>query len=196
MSAADGILVEKAKKGDHKAFEVLVRKYQGRVASVIARTVSDRSRVQDLTQEAFIKAYRALPGFRGESAFYTWLYRIAVNTAKNWALSADRGVPISDMALEDADRVASQLHDHNTPERHLLRGELIAALNEAIAGLATVMREAIELRDIQGKSYEEIAAIMECPIGTVRSRIFRGRQEIVDRMSGYMKSGQPLGPAP
>ncbi|MBF0188420.1 MAG: sigma-70 family RNA polymerase sigma factor [Magnetococcales bacterium] len=187
MSNADIALVKKAKQGDKKSFEVLVRKYQGRVASVIARTVSDAVKVQDLTQEAFLKAYRALPNFRGDAAFYTWLYRIAVNTAKNHVMSRDRGIKISDVELEDADRLAPQLRDTNTPERMALRDEMLGTLKESIDELAPSMKQAIILRDLQGKTYEEIAEIMECPIGTVRSRIFRGRQEIVNRMKSYLQ---------
>ncbi|MBF0176843.1 MAG: sigma-70 family RNA polymerase sigma factor [Magnetococcales bacterium] len=189
MVEADNILVEKVKKGDNRAFELLMRKYQGRIASVISRTVSDPSRVQDLTQETFLKAYRALPTFRGDSAFYTWLFRIAVNTAKNHLMVADRGVLAHDLELDDADKVAPQLRDYNTPERQLLQDELLETLDAAIRDLPEMMRKVIELRDIQDKSYEEIAALLECPIGTVRSRIFRGRQEIMDRMKRYLTAG-------
>ncbi|MBF0426502.1 MAG: RNA polymerase sigma factor RpoE [Magnetococcales bacterium] len=189
MSEADQILVQKVKKGDSKAFELLMRKYQGRIASVISRSVSDPARVQDLTQESFLKAYRALPTFRGESAFYTWLFRIAVNTAKNHLMLAGRGVPISDMELDDADKIAPQLRDYDTPESQMLRAELTQTLEEAIRSLPGPMRQAVELRDVQDKSYEEIAAILGCPVGTVRSRIFRGRQEIMNVMRGYLSAG-------
>ncbi|MBF0138386.1 MAG: RNA polymerase sigma factor RpoE [Magnetococcales bacterium] len=189
MSEADQILVEKVKKGDNRAFELLVRKYQGRIASVISRTVSDPSRVQDLTQESFLKAYRALPTFRGESAFYTWLFRIAVNTAKNFLMLAERGVPVSDLELDDADRMAPQLRDYNTPECQVLREELLETLDAAIQALPLAMRQAVEMRDLQDKSYEEIAQVMDCPIGTVRSRIFRGRQEIMDNVKQYIATG-------
>ncbi|ABK44279.1 RNA polymerase, sigma-24 subunit, RpoE [Magnetococcus marinus MC-1] len=193
MNEADEILVEKTKQGDKKAYEVLVRKYQGRVASVISRTVSDPVRVQDLTQEAFLKAYRALHHFRGDAAFYTWLYRIAVNTAKNFVMSQDRGIPMSDMDLEDADRLSPQLRDYDTPENQVLRGELMDALKVAIEELAPTMKQAIALRDLEGKSYEEIAEIMGCPIGTVRSRIFRGRQEIVNKLKDHLPNGNLAG---
>ncbi|MEO5366952.1 MAG: RNA polymerase sigma factor RpoE [Magnetococcus sp. WYHC-3] len=189
MSEADQLLVERVKKGDKRAFELLVRKYQGRVAAVIGRIVPDAGRVQDLTQEAFLKAYRALGNFRGDSAFYTWLYRIAVNTAKNHLMSQDRGVPMSDLELEDADNIATEFRENDTPERLLLRRELIRNLQEAIAALPDSMRHAIELREVQGRSYEEISEIMGCPIGTVRSRIFRGRQEIIERMKPYLGGG-------
>lgn len=190
MKNPDQLLVEQAQRGDHKAFELLVRQYQGRVASVIARTVFDSDRVNDLTQEAFIKAYRSLASFRGDSAFFTWLFRIAVNTAKNHLISMGKGLPMSDMELEDADRVASQLHNNETPERKILRKEMLDNLQKAINTLAPSMKKAILLRDVQGFSYEEIALAMECPVGTVRSRIFRGRQEVVDQMRGYLRSGE------
>ncbi|MEG3638958.1 RNA polymerase sigma factor RpoE [Magnetococcus sp. PR-3] len=193
VNEADSILVDKAKEGDKKAYEVLVRKYQGRVASVISRTVSDPVRVQDLTQEAFLKAYRALHHFRGDAAFYTWLYRIAVNTAKNFVMSQDRGVPMSDLDFEDADRLSPQLRDYDTPENQVLRGELMDALKIAIDELAPTMKQAIALRDLEGKSYEEIAEIMDCPIGTVRSRIFRGRQEIVNKLKDHVPNGNLAG---
>ena len=189
MSEADRLLIEKVKNGDKQAFELLVRKYQGRVASVIARTVSDSARVQDLTQEAFLKAYRALPNFRGDAAFYTWLFRIAVNTAKNHLMSASRSIPVNDMDLNDADRMAPQLQDTDTPEKQVLRSEMMATLEAVIESLAPAMQQAIILRDLEGHSYEEIAEKMACPIGTVRSRIFRGRQEIIDRMESYLRNG-------
>lgn len=183
---ADNLLVEQAKGGDKKAFEILVRRYQGKIASVISRSVSDPDKVRDLTQESLIKAYRALDSFRGDSAFYTWLYRIAVNTAKNHLMSAGRGININDMELEEADRVAPQMRDYNTPERQALSREMLSNLDSAINTLAPLMKKAIMMRDVDGFSYEEIAQDMDCPIGTVRSRIFRGRQEIVDQMQKYM----------
>lgn len=191
MSEADIILVERAKKGDKRAFEVLVRKYQGRVAAVISRIVSNREKVEDLTQDALLKAYRAINNFRGDAAFYTWLYRIAVNTAKNYLISNDRGVPISNLELEDVDNTVPELRDSDTPEHKVLRGELIENLRHAIDDLAPAMRTAIVLRELEGKSYEEIAALMKCPIGTVRSRIFRGRQEIATRLNEYL-AGNPV----
>ncbi|MBF0622138.1 MAG: RNA polymerase sigma factor RpoE [Magnetococcales bacterium] len=195
VSDADRLLINKVKEGDTKAFELLVRKYQGRVASVISRTVQDPAKVQDLTQEAFLKAYRALANFRGDSAFYTWLFRIAVNTAKNHVMSAGRGVPVNDIEYEKADRIATQLQDHDTPERQVLRGEMLKNLQAVINGLPDAMKEAIILRDLEGKTYEEIAQEVSCPIGTVRSRIFRGRQEIIEKMQGYLKSGNGQGQA-
>lgn len=188
MGERDRTLVERAKKGDKKAFELLVRQYQGKVASVIARTVSDADNVSDLTQEAFIKAYRALGSFRGDSAFYTWLYRIAVNTAKNHLMSSGRGVPVNDVELEEAARVAPQLRDNETPERQMLRKEMLGNLEKAINGLVPSMKDAILLRDVEGRSYEEIARVLDCPIGTVRSRIFRARSEVMEQMKHYMSA--------
>ncbi|MBF0142543.1 MAG: RNA polymerase sigma factor RpoE [Magnetococcales bacterium] len=186
MSDADLILVEKTKKGDNRAFEILVRRYQGRLASVISRFVSDHARVQDLTQESFIKAYRAIHSFRGDSAFFTWLYRIAVNTVKNHLMANGRHVPLSDVELSEVEDLAPQLRNSDTPERQMLRSELLENLRKAIDQLAPEMRKAIHLRDIEGLSYEEIAAVMECPIGTVRSRIFRGRQEIANQLRDFL----------
>ena len=191
VSKEDALLVSKAKRGDKPAFELLVRKYQSRVASLIARTVHDSARVQDLTQEAFLKAYRALPKFRGDSAFYTWLYRIAVNTAKNFQLSSSRGVVLSDMEWESVDRLPSTPKETNTPEVRALQRELLGKLQKAIDSLAPTMREAIRLRELEGMTYEEIAEQMACPIGTVRSRIFRGRQEIANQMRSYMRLDAP-----
>ncbi|MBF0357776.1 MAG: sigma-70 family RNA polymerase sigma factor [Magnetococcales bacterium] len=186
QNEGDQLLVKKAKAGDKKAFEILVRRYQGKIASVISRSVSDQDKVRDLTQESLIKAYRALDNFRGDSAFYTWLYRIAVNTAKNHLMSSGRSVNLNDMDLEEADRVAPQMRDDETPERMALRQEMLDNLERAINTLAPLIKKAILLRDVDGFSYEEIASEMGCPIGTVRSRIFRGRQEIVDQMHEYM----------
>lgn len=189
MSQSDRVLVDRAKLGDKTAFELLVRKYQSRVASLIARTVPDAAKVQDLTQEAFLKAYRALPKFRGEAAFYTWLYRIAVNTAKNHQISNQRGVTIADMEWDDVDRLPNSPRENETPEIQALKREMLTKLQAAIDALAPTMREAIRLRELEGLSYEEIAEKMGCPIGTVRSRIFRGRQEIADHMREYMRLG-------
>ncbi|MEO5332613.1 MAG: RNA polymerase sigma factor RpoE [Magnetococcus sp. YQC-5] len=190
---ADLILVQQAQKGDHKAFELLVRRYQGTVGSVISRLVSDHDKVLDLTQETFIKAYRALDKFRGESAFYTWLYRIAVNTVKNHLLARKRGLVMSDEELEDSERMAPQLRNHETPERLMLRQEMMVNLRSAIDALPEAMRQAILLRDVEGHSYEEIARVLQCPIGTVRSRIYRSRQEIMDRMQGYLRDKKKFG---
>lgn len=190
---ADRLLVAHAQKGDQKAFEVLVRRYQGKVASTISRIVADPDKVLDLTQETFIKAYRALEKFRGDSAFYTWLYRIAVNTSKNHLISKDRGLSMSDEELEDSERMAPQLRNHETPERLMLRQEMMNNLRQAIDALPEQMRRAIQMRDVEGHSYEEIAQALQCPIGTVRSRIFRSRQEIMDRMQAYLQDRNPSG---
>lgn len=184
----DRMLIDRAVAGDSKAFELLVRQYQGRVAAAIARMVPDPDKVNDLTQEAFIKAYRALPGFRGDSSFFTWLFRIAANTARSHFMAEGREISLSHVTLEETDWAAPQWHDHDTPERQILRQEMLANLQTAIDTLVPSMKKAILLRDVQGLSYEEIAKILECPIGTVRSRIFRGRQEIVDQMRGYLSN--------
>ncbi|MBF0588415.1 MAG: RNA polymerase sigma factor RpoE [Magnetococcales bacterium] len=196
MSDADALLVKRSQKGDKRAFEILVRRYQGRVASVVSRLVSDPQKVQDLTQESFLKAYRALTKFRGDASFYTWIYRIAINTAKNHLLSKERTIPISNMELEDADRVSSHTRNSDTPEQQLLRSEMMDVLQAVLEELSPTMKRAILLRDLEGLTYEEIAEVMECPIGTVRSRIFRGRQEIIGRMRKYMGSGGKGAPEP
>ncbi|MBF0610425.1 MAG: sigma-70 family RNA polymerase sigma factor [Magnetococcales bacterium] len=189
---ADFVMVEKAKQGDQKAFEILVRKYQGKVASVISRTVSDDpAKVQDLVQEVFIKAYRALNNFRNESAFFTWLYRIAVNTAKNHVMTTNKmHNPLELDAEEGGELVAPELRDNDTPESRLLRSELLDSLRQAIDALTPQMREVIIMRELQGKSYEEIASAVNCPIGTVRSRIFRGRQEVAEKLRNYLNGGK------
>lgn len=176
----DEKLVARAQKGDRTAFDLLVRKYQNKVAKLIARYVRDRREVEDVTQEAFIKAYRALRGFRGESAFYTWLYRIAVNTAKNYLESQGRRPPTTDVEVEGAEGadLGERLREQATPERHLLTTEIADTVYRTIQRLPEDLRTAILLREIEGLSYEEIAQIMDCPIGTVRSRIFRAREAI------------------
>jgi RNA polymerase sigma-70 factor (ECF subfamily) len=178
--SVDQKLVRRAQQGDKTAFELLVRKYQHKVAKLVARFVRDRSEAEDVTQEAFIKAYRALPGFRGESAFYTWLYRIAVNTAKNYLESRGRRPPGSDLEIEGAELMdaGTLLRDEATPERHALTAEIGATVARVINQLPVDLRTAIMLREIEGLSYEEIAEVMDCPIGTVRSRIFRAREAI------------------
>lgn len=181
-------LVRRAVEGDHRAFELLVRQYQGRVAAVIARLVNDPDKVRDLTQEAFIRAYRSLATFRGEAAFYTWLYRIAVNMARSHLLTQNREVPWSDVALEIANGEYTRWQEHDTPEQLLLRNEMLENLEAAIENLAPSMRKAILLRDVRGLPYGEIASLLGCPVGTVRSRIFRGRQEIVDKMQNYLEN--------
>ncbi len=178
--SVDQELVVRVQRGDKAAFDLLVRKYQHRIAKLVSRYVSDRSEVEDVTQEAFIKAYRAIKGFRGDSAFYTWLYRIAINTAKNYLVSQGRRPPASDMETEEAELTEAgvSLRDVMTPERHLLADEIGRTVERVIASLPEDLRTAITLREIDGLSYDEIAAVMDCPIGTVRSRIFRAREAI------------------
>ncbi len=177
----DQQLVERAQRGDKRAFELLVLKYQRKLGRLLSRFVRDPAEVEDVTQEAFIKAYRALPGFRGESAFYTWLYRIGINTAKNYLVALGRRAPTTTgfdneeaEGFEDAD----QLRDGNTPESEMEGKEIAATVNRAMDALPKDLRTAITLREIEGLSYEEIASVMNCPVGTVRSRIFRARDAI------------------
>jgi RNA polymerase sigma-70 factor, ECF subfamily len=176
----DQKLVARVQKGDKTAFDLLARKYQHKLAKLISRYVRDRREVEDVTQEALIKAYRAIGGFRGESAFYTWLYRIAVNTAKNYLESQGRRPPGSDMEIDGAELIESgeSLRDQATPERQMLTDEIAATVHRVIEHLPPDLRTAITLREIEGLSYEEIADVMDCPIGTVRSRIFRAREAI------------------
>lgn len=182
-------LVRKARHGDRPAFDLLVLKYQSRVGSIISRYVYDSQEVLDLTQETFIKAYRAIHRFRGDSAFYTWLYRIAVNTAKNYLESRSRRPQaVADVADAEVYDEGTRLRDIASPERYLQRDELRQALNRAIEQLPEELRSAFLLREYEGLSYDDIARILECPIGTVRSRIFRAR-DAVDR-----KLGSLLGP--
>ena len=176
----DQQLVERVQKGDKRAFDLLVLKYQHKIFAVISRFIRDHAEVQDVAQDAFIKAYRALPNFRGESAFYTWMYRIAINTAKNYLVARNRRPPASDVDVDDAEFFAGNdaMHEMNTPERNLLRDELQAVIDQAFRDLPEDLRMAVTLREIDGLSYEEIAEAMEYPIGTVRSRIFRAREAI------------------
>ncbi len=179
-------LVRKARHGDRSAFDLLVLKYQSRVASIISRYVYDSQEVLDLTQEAFIKAYRAIERFRGDSAFYTWLYRIAVNTAKNYLESRGRRPQaVADVADAESFDDGGHLRDIASPERHLQRDQLREALDLAIRQLPEELRSAFLLREYEGLSYDDIANILECPIGTVRSRIFRARDSI-DRQLGSL----------
>jgi RNA polymerase sigma-70 factor (ECF subfamily) len=176
----DQALVERVQRGDKTAFDALVRKYQHRVVKLIARYIKDQSEVQDVVQEAFIKAYRALPRFRGDSAFYTWMYRIAINTAKNYLVARGRRMPSTDIEAEEAEQFdgADGLKEYATPERLLLRDEVESTITAALEQLPEGLRMAITLREIEGLSYEEIAEAMDCPVGTVRSRIFRAREAI------------------
>ena len=186
---ADFPLVERARRGDQRAFEMLVIKYQRRIERLIGRMVRDVDLVEDIAQESFIRAYRALPQFRGESAFYTWLYRIAVNTAKKALLELKRDPLVAESALaapgEDDDetyRPSRELSDGETPDAVLASKEIAQTVNAAIEALSDDLRQAITLREIEGLSYEEIAELMNCPIGTVRSRIFRAREAIAQRL--------------
>lgn len=176
----DQELVVRVQQGDKKAFDLLVLKYQLRVSKLVSRFLRNQSDVPDVVQEAFIKAYRALPNFRGESAFYTWLYRIAINTAKNHLVSMARKSPANSIDVQDAeDYGASEwLKEYASPEREALASELESTIHQAMGDLPADLREAITLREIEGLSYEDIAAVMDCPIGTVRSRIFRAREAI------------------
>lgn len=181
----DRQLVERAQRGDKRAFELLVEKYQRKLARLLSRLIRDPGEVEDVAQETFVKAYRALPSFRGESAFYTWLYRIGVNTAKNYLMAMRRRAPTStEVVAEDAEGYdeGEQLRDISTPESVLLSKEIAATVNAAIDALPEELRTAIQLRELEGMSYEEIARVMECPIGTVRSRIFRAREAIAERL--------------
>jgi len=177
---ADQELVERVKNGDKRAFDLLVLKYQNKVANLVSRYLRDSSEIFDVTQEAFIKAYRALPEFRGESAFYTWLYRIATNTAKNYLAARSRRPPIEDLDAGTAEQldIGGRLQDVHTPESALMEEEIALTIRKAVDALPEELRVAITLRELEGLSYEEIAQAMDCPIGTVRSRIFRAREAI------------------
>jgi RNA polymerase sigma-70 factor (ECF subfamily) len=176
----DQELVSRVQRGDKKAFDLLVLKYQQKVINLVSRYIRDQSETLDVTQEAFIKAYRALPNFRGDSAFYTWLYRIAINTAKNFLVAQGRRPPGSDVDAETAEQldVGIRLKEQATPERELLTEEIAQTVRQAVEALPEDLRTAITLREMEGLSYEEIANAMECPVGTVRSRIFRARAAI------------------
>jgi RNA polymerase sigma-70 factor (ECF subfamily) len=180
----DQQLVARVKQGDSRAFDMLVLKYQHKIFGLISRYVKDADEVQDVAQEAFIKAYRALPKFRGDSAFYTWLYRIAINTAKNHLVSRSRRPPGSDVEVEDAEYFESggALHEIETPENALFGVELKRVVERAISDLPDDLRTAVTLREFDGLSYEDIADIMDCPVGTVRSRIFRAREAIDEQV--------------
>lgn len=181
----DLLLVERARNGDKRAFELLVEKYRRKVIRLLSRMIRDSEEVEDIAQEAFIKAYRALPQYRGDAAFYTWLYRIAVNTAKNYLAARSRNVlTVSDMAGNDEDRDEEyrMAPDLDTPDAQLLSKQIAYAVNEAVEALPEELRTAITLREIEGMSYEDIATVMGCPIGTVRSRIFRAREAIAAKL--------------
>lgn len=178
-------MVERVQRGDKSAYDLLVLKYQHRIVSLVSRYMRDQDEVLDVTQEAFIKAYRALPGFRGDSAFYTWLYRIAINTAKNYLVSRSRRPPDSDIDVDQGDYQGETLalSDIESPENRLEGDQLEAVVYKAIDDLPEELKVAVTLREFDGLSYEEIAGIMECPVGTVRSRIFRAREAIEKKIA-------------
>ena len=190
----DKELVKRVQKGDQAAFDMLFARYQVKILNLISRYVRDSEEVQDVAQEAFIKAYRALPRFRGESAFYTWLYRIAINTAKNHLVARSRRPPSMDVDIQDADYRddADMLRDTEDPESALSRDQLQETIHQALADLPDDLRSALTLREFDGLSYEQIAQILDCPVGTVRSRIFRAR-EFVDRRMQPLLQGTDVG---
>ncbi|QQD19210.1 RNA polymerase sigma factor RpoE [Spongiibacter nanhainus] len=192
-NASDQQLVERVKKGDKRAFDLLVLKYQHKIFGLISRYIKDSDEIQDVAQEAFVKAYRALPKFRGDSAFYTWLYRIAINTAKNYLVARNRRPPGVDVDVSDAEYFEgpSALKDIESPESQLYGQELHQVVQEAIRALPEDLRTALTLREFDGLSYEDIASVMDCPVGTVRSRIFRAREAVDTRVKAQM-SGEEV----
>lgn len=180
----DKELVKRVQAGDKTAFDLLFARYQQKIINLVSRYVKDHEEVRDVTQEAFIKAFRALPRFRGDSAFYTWLYRIAINTAKNHLVSRSRRPPGTDLDVSDAELFdpSGVLQESENPEAAMARDQLSAEINDAIANLPEDLRSAVTLREFDGLSYEQIAQVMECPVGTVRSRIFRAREAIDKRI--------------
>ena len=189
----DQQLVERAQRGDKRAFDLLVSKYQRKLARLLSRFIRDSTEVEDVTQEAFIKAYRALPTFRGDSAFYTWLYRIGINTAKNYLVALGRRPPTTtNIDSEEAEGFedGNQLRDLNTPEDELASKQVAETVNQTLGELPEELKTAITLREIEGLSYEDIANIMNCPIGTVRSRIFRAREAIAEKLRPLLGTRQ------
>lgn len=187
-SATDKQLVERVQRGDKRAFDLLVLKYQHKIVGLVSRYMRDQDEVQDVAQEAFIKAYRALPRFRGDSAFYTWLYRIAINTAKNHLVSRSRRPPDTDVDVDMEEGMHQEsLSDMVNPENSLATDQLEAVVYKAIDDLAEDLKVAVTLREFEGLSYEEIAEVMDCPVGTVRSRIFRAREAIEKKIAGIEK---------
>lgn len=189
----DQLLVERVQRGDKQAFDLLVTKYQRKLGRLISRFIRDPAEAEDVTQDAFIKAYRALPGFRGESAFYTWLYRIGINTAKNYLLASKRRAPTSTpFDVEDAESFeeAALLHEVSTPENELMSKQVVDVVQSSLQQLPEDLRSALTLREIEGLSYEEIASVMNCPIGTVRSRIFRAREAVAENLRPLLETGK------
>ena len=192
VDTSDLVLVQRVQRGDKTAFDLLVRKYQHKVVKLVTRYLRNPADAEDVAQEAFIKAYRAMPQFRGDSAFYTWLYRIAINTAKNAIVSRDRNPVEFDLdmqAIEESQSMQARLADTTTPESLLQTEEIRTTVNQAIDALPEDLRTAIVLRELEGLSYEDIALAMECPVGTVRSRIFRAREAIDRRLSEVFEGG-------
>ena len=189
----DWQLVQRVQRGDKQAFDLLVAKYQRKLFRLLSRLIRDPAEIEDVAQEAFIKAYRALPNFRGESAFYTWLYRIAINTAKNYLVAQGRRVPTqTSTEIEDAENFddGESLRTEDTPDRMLLSKQVAEAVNRAIERLPEELRTAIVLREIEGLSYDEIAVSMNCPIGTVRSRIFRAREAVAEELRPILETNK------
>lgn len=185
----DALLVKRVQAGELRAFDLLVRRYQRKVIGVVGRLVRDRTECEDIAQEVFLRVYRALANFRGDSSFYTWIYRIALNTAKNHLASSSRRLPTADIETEAAEQVQdpANLRDRATPEREALRAEIEHTVLASVADLPSDIRTALTLREVEGLSYEEIAEVMGCPIGTVRSRIFRGREAVDRRVRPLME---------
>jgi RNA polymerase sigma-70 factor (ECF subfamily) len=189
----DQQLVERVQRGDKVAFDLLVIKYQRKLGRLISRFVRDPAEAEDVTQEAFIKAYRALPSFRGESAFYTWLYRIGINTAKNYLLANKRRAPTStpfDAEESESFEEASLLREVNTPENELMSKQVVDVVQKSLQELPDDLRTALTLREIEGLSYEEIASVMNCPVGTVRSRIFRARETVATNLRPLLETSK------
>ncbi len=189
----DQQLVERVQRGDKHAFDLLVAKYQRKLGRLISRFVRDTGEAEDVTQEAFIKAYRALPGFRGDSAFYTWLYRIGINTAKNHLLANKRRPPSStpfDAEEAESFEDAGLLHEVSTPENELMSKQVVSTVQSALQQLPEDLRSALTLREIEGLSYEEIASVMNCPVGTVRSRIFRAREAVAEKLRPLLETSK------
>lgn len=191
-SDSDKALVERVQKGDKRAFDLLVRKYQHKLVGVVSRYINDWSECQDVAQDTFVRAYRAIGSFRGDAQFYTWIYRIAINTAKNHLVAQGRRPPTEDIAVEDAVQFegAGRLQESATPERELMRQEVEQTVFSTVQELPEELRAAITLREVDGLSYEEIAEAMKCPIGTVRSRIFRAREAIDEKLRPLLSEGR------